>query len=176
MPLAQVSEGHDMIITPPTLRRWSASRSEKRRSIGYTPRPRAIYVEQQLQPRGRVAKLVLIVPCLRHDAGIGSLPIEVFDGLRKASAGNRTQFYVDFASVPSTASIGRASSRSRPSFKWCGSHAGSAKAQYDGIRRSRRPTLHRGSEDDHGADARHASVMNDQIVRSPTRRPSLQSF
>ena len=51
-----------------------------------------------------VAKLVLIgaVPpiMVKTAANPGGLPIEVFDGLRKALAANRAQFYVDFASGP----------------------------------------------------------------------------
>lgn len=62
------------------------------------------YVAQHGQRQGRVAKLVLIgaVPpiLVKTPANPGGLPIEVFDGLRKALAGNRTQFYLDFASGP----------------------------------------------------------------------------
>ncbi|WP_150768744.1 alpha/beta fold hydrolase [Pseudomonas fluorescens] len=54
--------------------------------------------------RGRVAKAVLIgaVPpiMLRTANNPGGLPLEVFDGLRKAVADNRTQFYRDFPSGP----------------------------------------------------------------------------
>ena len=52
----------------------------------------------------RVAKLVLIgaVPplMLKTPANPGGLPIDVFDGLRKQLAANRSQFYFDFASGP----------------------------------------------------------------------------
>ena len=51
--------------------------------------------------QGRVAKLVLIgaVPpiMVKTPANPGGLPIEVFDGFRKALAANRAQFYIDFA-------------------------------------------------------------------------------
>src|ERR1700704_2613805 len=51
--------------------------------------------------KGRVAKLVLIgaVPpiMVKTPANPGGLPLEVFDGLRKALAANRAQFYLDFA-------------------------------------------------------------------------------
>lgn len=54
--------------------------------------------------RGRVAKAVLIgaVPpiMLRTANNPGGLPMEVFDGLRKALADNRAQFYRDFPSGP----------------------------------------------------------------------------
>jgi non-heme chloroperoxidase len=52
----------------------------------------------------RVAKAVLIdaVPpiLVKTSANPGGLPIELFDGLRKALADNRAQFYLDFASGP----------------------------------------------------------------------------
>ncbi|MFZ5749212.1 MAG: alpha/beta fold hydrolase [Pseudomonadota bacterium] len=53
---------------------------------------------------GRVAKAVLIgaVPpiMVKSDKNPGGLPIEVFDGFRKALADNRAQFYVDVPSGP----------------------------------------------------------------------------
>lgn len=53
---------------------------------------------------GRVSKVVLVssVPplMLKTPANPGGLPIEVFDGLRKASLENRAQFYIDFVSGP----------------------------------------------------------------------------
>ena len=54
--------------------------------------------------KDRVAKLVLIgaVPplMLKTSANPDGLPIEVFDGFRKALAANRSQFYFDVASGP----------------------------------------------------------------------------
>ncbi|WP_256669228.1 alpha/beta fold hydrolase [Pseudomonas sp. C2B4] len=54
--------------------------------------------------RGRVAKAALIgaVPpiMLRTANNPGGLPLEVFDGLRKALADNRAQFYRDFPTGP----------------------------------------------------------------------------
>jgi non-heme chloroperoxidase len=53
---------------------------------------------------GRVSKLVLIgaVPplMLKTSANPGGLPIEIFDGLRKNLAANRSRFYLDLASGP----------------------------------------------------------------------------
>jgi len=53
---------------------------------------------------GRVAKAVLIgaVPpvMVKSDANPQGLPIEVFDGFRKAQADNRAQFFLDVASGP----------------------------------------------------------------------------
>jgi non-heme chloroperoxidase len=54
--------------------------------------------------KGRVAKAVLVsaVPplMLKTPNNPEGLPIEVFDGLRKALAANRAQFYLEFASGP----------------------------------------------------------------------------
>ncbi len=53
---------------------------------------------------GRVSKAVLIgaVPpvMVKSDKNPGGLPIEAFDGLRKALAGNRAQFFLDLPSGP----------------------------------------------------------------------------
>jgi non-heme chloroperoxidase len=62
------------------------------------------YVARHGEPQGRVAKLVLIgaVPpiMLKTPRNPNGLPIEVFDGLRTSLAGNKAQFYLDFASGP----------------------------------------------------------------------------
>ncbi|TCP67484.1 non-heme chloroperoxidase [Sphingomonas sp. PP-CE-1G-424] len=64
----------------------------------------ARYVAKFGQPQGRVAKVVLVSsvpPLMIKTAGNpGGLPISVFDGLRKALADNRAQFYIDLASGP----------------------------------------------------------------------------
>jgi non-heme chloroperoxidase len=53
---------------------------------------------------GRVAKAVLVaaVPpiMVKTDANPGGLPLEVFDGLRKAQVDNRAQFFLDLPSGP----------------------------------------------------------------------------
>ena len=90
--------------------------------------------------KGRVAKLILIgaVPpiMLKTPENPGGLPLEVFDGLRKALAANRAQFYLDFASGPFY-------SFNRPGAKpsqgviqnwWRQGMMGSAKAHHDGIK------------------------------------------
>jgi non-heme chloroperoxidase len=88
----------------------------------------------------RVAKLVLIgaVPplMLKTPANPGGLPIDVFDGLRKQLAANRSQFYFDFASGPF---YGYNRPNSKPSQAviqnwWRQGMMGSAKAQYDCIK------------------------------------------
>lgn len=64
----------------------------------------AAYVARHGIPAGRVAKAVLVsaVPPImaKTDRYPGGLPIEVFDGLRKALADNRAQFYRDLAGGP----------------------------------------------------------------------------
>jgi len=98
------------------------------------------YVARHGQPQGRVAKLVLIgaVPpiMVKTPANPNGLPIEVLDGLRKALADNRSQFYVDFPSGPFYGF-------NRPGAKpvssiiqnwWRQAMMGGAKAQYDGIK------------------------------------------
>ena len=72
---------------------------------------------------------------VKTPANPGGLPIEVFDGLRKALADNRAQFYLDFASGPFYGF-------NRPGVKaseaiiqnwWRQGMMGGAKAHYDGI-------------------------------------------
>ncbi|WP_104663515.1 alpha/beta fold hydrolase [Ensifer adhaerens] len=140
---AQVSEGHDMdhyaadvaaVIEHLDLRNTV--------HVGHSTGggEAARYVARYGQPQGRAAKLVLIgaVPpiMVKTPANPGGLPIEVFDGLRKALAGNRAQFYLDFASGPFYGF-------NRPDTKpisavvhnwWRQGMIGSAKAQYDGIK------------------------------------------
>lgn len=98
------------------------------------------YVARHGQPQGRVAKLVLIgaVPplLLKTAANPGGLPLEVFDGLRKLLAGNRSQFYTDFAGGPF---YGYNRPGAKPSQAiiqnwWRQGMMGSAKAQHDGIK------------------------------------------
>src|SRR5262249_35421896 len=89
---------------------------------------------------GRVAKLVLIgaVPpiMVKPPANPGGTPIEVFDGLRKELAGNRAQFYLDFAGGPFY-SYNRPGAKASPGVIdnwWRQGMMGSAKAHYDGIK------------------------------------------
>lgn len=129
----------------------------------------ARYVAKFGEPQGRVAKAVLVaaVPplMLKTESNPGGLPIEVFDGFRKALADNRAQFFLD---VPAGPFYGF----NRPGAKvdqgviwnwWRQGMAGSAKAHYDGIKAF--------SETDHTADLKAISVPtlvlhgeDDQIV------------
>ncbi len=64
----------------------------------------ARYVAKFGQPQGRVAKAVLVsaVPpiMLKTERYPGGLPLSVFDGLRKALADNRAQFFHDLPAGP----------------------------------------------------------------------------
>jgi non-heme chloroperoxidase len=98
------------------------------------------YVAQYGEPRGRVAKLVLIgaVPpvMVKKPSNPGGLPIEVFDGFRKQLADNRAQSYLDFAGGPFY-SFNRQGAKPIPGVIqnwWRQAMMGSAKAHYDCIK------------------------------------------
>jgi non-heme chloroperoxidase len=100
----------------------------------------ARYVARHGEPAGRVAKAVIVsaVPplMLKTDSNPEGLPLDVFDGFRKATAGNRAQFFLD---VPTGPFYGF----NRPGATvhqgviqnwWRQGMMGSAKAHYDGIK------------------------------------------
>ncbi|WP_368563747.1 alpha/beta fold hydrolase [Pseudoxanthomonas sp. UTMC 1351] len=62
----------------------------------------ARYIGRHGTARVKKAALVSAVPplMLKTDSNPGGLPLEVFDGLRKASLDNRSQLYLDIASGP----------------------------------------------------------------------------
>jgi len=98
------------------------------------------YVARHGQPNGRVAKLILIgaVPpiMVKTAANPGGLPIEVFDGMRKQLASNRSQFYIDLPTGPFY-SFNRAEAKpSQPIIQnwWRQGMMGGATAHYDGIK------------------------------------------
>ncbi len=90
--------------------------------------------------KGRVAKLVLIgavPPIMVKTAGNpGGLPIEVFDGLRKQLADNRTRFYTDFPAGPFYSYNRPGAEPSQPIIRnwWRQAMMGGTKAHYDGIK------------------------------------------
>lgn len=98
------------------------------------------YVARYGQPQGRVAKLVLVgaVPpiMVRTSSNPGGLPIEVFDGLRRQLAANRSQFSIDLASGPFYGFNRPGATASHPIVWnwWRQSMMGAAKAHYDGIK------------------------------------------
>lgn len=100
----------------------------------------ARYVAKHGEPQGRVAKAVLVsaVPplMLKTPNNPGGLPLEVFDGFRKALADNRAQFFRDVPAGPfygfnrpgATAHEGVIQNW------WRQGMMGSAKAHHDGIK------------------------------------------
>jgi non-heme chloroperoxidase len=100
----------------------------------------ARYVAKHGEPSGRVAKAVLVsaVPplMLKTEANPEGLPVEVFDGFRKALADNRAQFFVDVPAGPfygfnrSGATVQQGVVQNW----WRQGMMGSAKAHYDGIK------------------------------------------
>ncbi len=100
----------------------------------------ARYVAKHGQPQGRVAKAVLVsaIPplMLKTEANTGGTPLEVFDGLRKALAGNRAQFYLDFASGPFYGFNRPGATISQAVIQnwWRQAMNGGALAQYEGIK------------------------------------------
>ncbi|WP_437871185.1 alpha/beta fold hydrolase [Methylorubrum extorquens] len=129
----------------------------------------ARYVARYGEPQGRVAKAVLVsaVPplMLKTEANPEGLPIEVFDGFRKALADNRAQFFLDVAAGPfygfnrDGAAVREGVIRNW----WRQGMMGSAKAHYEGIKAF--------SETDQTEDLRAISVPtlvlhgeDDQIV------------
>ena len=100
----------------------------------------AHYVAKHGEPAGRVAKAVLVsaVPplMLKTEANPEGLPIEVFDGFRKALADNRAQFFLDVPSGPfygfnrEGATVHQGVIRNW----WRQGMEGSAKAHYEGIK------------------------------------------
>lgn len=88
---------------------------------------------------GRLSKLILVaaVPpvMVKKQSNPGGLPIEVFDGFRKALAEDRSQFYLDVASGPFYGfnRDGAKVSRGLVQNWWRQGMVGSAKAHYDCI-------------------------------------------
>ncbi|MDM9627556.1 alpha/beta hydrolase [Rhizobium sp. S152] len=100
----------------------------------------ARYVAKFGQPQGRVAKAVLVsaVPplMLKTESNPGGLPMEVFDGIRKAVADNRAQLFIDFPTGPFYG-FNRDGAKVYPGVIqnwWRQGMMGSVKAHYDGIK------------------------------------------
>jgi non-heme chloroperoxidase len=100
----------------------------------------ARYVARFGEPRGRVAKAVLVsaVPPLmiRTDANPEGLPRAVFDGFRQALAANRAQFFLDVPAGPFYG-FNRDGAEVLPGVVqnwWRQGMMGSAKAHLDGIK------------------------------------------
>ena len=138
---AQVGEGHDMDHYADDLAALTAHLDLKDAiHIGHSTGGGEVTHYLGRHGESRVAKAVLMsaVPpiMVKTPANPGGLPIEVFDGLRKALADNRAQFYLDFASNPFYG-FNRPGAKPIPGVIqnwWRQSMMGSAKAHYDGIK------------------------------------------
>ena len=140
---SQVSEGHDMDhYAADAFAVVEALNLRNAVHIGHSTGGGEVarYVAKFGQPSGRVAKAVLVsaVPplMLKTESNPEGLPIDVFDGLRKALADNRAQFFMDLPSGPFYGF-------NRPGAKvyqgvilnwWRQGMMGSAKAHYEGIK------------------------------------------
>jgi non-heme chloroperoxidase len=140
---AQVSEGHDMdhyaadaFAVAEHLDLRNAVHVGHSTGGGEVAR----YVAKHGQPAGRVAKAVLVsaVPplMLQTPSNPEGLPMEVFDGFRAGTAGNRAQTFLDVATGPfygfnrPGATVHEGVIRNW----WRQGMMGSAKAHYDGIK------------------------------------------
>ena len=139
---AQVSEGHDMDHYAADAAAV-ADHLDLRNvvNIGHSTGGGEVarYVARHGEPAGRVAKAVLVsaVPpiMLKTERYPGGLPIDVFDGLRKALADNRAQFFLDLPTGPFYGfnRPGAAVQEGVIRNWWRQGMMGSAKAHYEGI-------------------------------------------
>ena len=140
---AQVSDGHDMDhYAADAFAVVEALDLRNAVHIGHSTGGGEVarYVAKHGEPAGRVAKAVLVsaVPPLmvKTASNPEGLPIEVFDGFRKALADNRAQFFLDVPSGPfygfnrEGATVHQGVIRNW----WRQGMEGSAKAHYEGIK------------------------------------------
>ena len=140
---SQVSDGHDMDHYAADAAAVAEKLDLKQAvHIGHSTGGGEVarYVAKFGQPQGRVAKAVLVsaVPplMLKTASNPGGLPMEVFDGIRKAVAENRAQLFLDFPTGPFYG-FNRPDAKVYPGVIqnwWRQGMMGSAKANYDGIK------------------------------------------
>jgi len=138
---SQVSDGHDMDHYADDLAALTAHLDLKNAiHVGHSTGGGEVAHYLGRHGESRVAKAALIsaVPpiMVKTPANPGGLPIEVFDGLRKALADNRAQFYLDFASGPFYG-FNRPGTKPIPGVIqnwWRQGMMGGIKAHYDGIK------------------------------------------
>lgn len=146
----------------------------------------ARYVAKYGQPQGRVAKAVLIssVPplMLKTASNPNGTPIEVFDQFRQGIAVNRAQFYLDIPSGPFYGFNHPGAETSQGTIQnwWRQGMAGSAKAQYDGIKALSEtdqtedlkaftvPTLILQGDDDQVVPYKNAAILQDKLIKDST--------
>ncbi|MGA8889144.1 MAG: alpha/beta hydrolase [Pseudolabrys sp.] len=137
----QVSDGHDMDHYADDLAALTAHLDLKNAiHVGHSTGGGEVarYLGRHGESRVAAAALISAVPpiMVKTQANPGGLPIEVFDGLRKALADNRAQFYLDFASGPFYG-FNRPGAKPIPGVIqnwWRQGMMGGAKAQYDCIK------------------------------------------
>jgi non-heme chloroperoxidase len=146
----------------------------------------ARYVAKYGQPQGRVAKAVLIssVPplMLKTASNPNGTSIEVFDQFRQGIAVNRAQFYLDIPSGPFYGFNRSGAETSQGTIQnwWRQGMAGSAKAQYDGIKALSEtdqtedlkaftvPTLILQGDDDQVVPYKNAALLQDKLIKDST--------
>ncbi len=146
----------------------------------------ARYVAKFGQPQGRVAKAVLVSavpPLMLKTAGNpGGLPMEVFDGLRKALADNRAQFFLDLPTGPFYGFNRAGATVSEGVIRnwWRQGMMGAAQAHYDGIKAFSEtdqtedlkaitvPTLVLHGDDDQIVPYQDAGVLSAKLLKNGT--------
>jgi len=144
------------------------------------------YVARHGLPQDRVAMLLIIggIPpiLVKTPANPGGLPMELFDGLRKQLADNRSQFYIDFASGPF---YGYNRPGAKPSQAiiqnwWRQAMMGGAKAHYDAIKALSEtdftedlkiidvPTLVMHSDDDQVVPISNSALLSVKLLKKGT--------
>jgi non-heme chloroperoxidase len=142
------------------------------------------YLARHGESRAAMAVLISAVPPLvvKTAGNPGGTPMEVFDGLRKALADNRAQFYLDFASGPFY-------NFNKPGAKpisgviqnwWRQGMIGGAKAHYDGIKAFSEtdftedlkkidlPTLVMHGDDDQIVPYKDAALLSVKLLKNGT--------
>jgi non-heme chloroperoxidase len=137
---SQTSDGHDMDHYADDLAALTAHLDLKEAiHVGHSTGGGEVARYLGRHGESRVAKAALIsaVPpiMVKTDANPGGLPKDVFDGLQKALAANRTQFYRDLPTGPFYGYNRQGAKASEAIIQnwWRQGMMGGAKAHYDGI-------------------------------------------
>ncbi len=140
---AQVSEGHDMDhYASDAFAVVEALDLKNAIHIGHSTGGGEVtrYVAKHGGPAGRVAKAIIVsaIPplMLKTADNPEGLPIDVFDGFRKALAANRAQFFLDVASGPFYGFNRPGAAKIEATVRnwWRQGMEGSALAHYEGIK------------------------------------------
>ncbi|GGF51514.1 non-heme chloroperoxidase [Azorhizobium oxalatiphilum] len=184
---AQVSEGHDMDHYAADMAAVVEALDLKNAvHIGHSTGGGVVARYVAKYGQGRVAKAVLVsaVPpiMLKTESNPGGLPMEVFDGLRKALADNRAQFFLDLPTGPFYGfnRPGAVVSQGVIQNWWRQGMMGSAKAHYEGIKAFSEtdqtedlkaievPTLVLHGDDDQIVPYQDAGVLSAKLLKNGT--------